>query len=146
MNAAPILAGLLALAPALACCAAGGAAAPSAPAAGRARLALGQRGAVGGVAVTPLRVEEDSRCPTGVQCIQAGTVRLAVRIEEAGTRRDALLTLGEPFRLAGAGRLMLAAACPYPQHPGTIGTAAYRFVFTLAREGAPPPTVSACPS
>lgn len=143
MNAAPILAALLAVVPAVAGCAPGRAPA-AAPAEGLAILALGQRGAIGGVAITPLRIEEDSRCPTGVQCIQAGTVRVAVRIEEGGGRRDALLTLAEPVRLDGGRRLMLAAACPYPQHPGAIGAATYRFTFTLAGDGAPPQAVIAC--
>jgi MYXO-CTERM domain-containing protein len=139
----------LALGLALAGCAADADEPPSPPgeaAAGLAVLALGERGAIGPVAVTPLRVEEDSRCPAGVQCIQAGTVRVAVRIEQGGTRLGALLTLAEPFPLDGGRRLMLAAACPYPRHPGTIGAAAYRFTFALVRDGAAPPAVSTCTS
>ncbi len=33
-----------------------------------------------GVSITPTSVLEDSRCPTDVQCIQAGTVRLSATI------------------------------------------------------------------
>jgi hypothetical protein len=146
MNVAPILAALLVLAPAVGSCAVAGApaAAPAAPADGLAILALEQRAELGGVALTPLRVEEESRCPTGVQCIQAGTVRVAVRIEESAGSRDAVLTLGEPFGLGGGRRLTLAAACPYPRHPGAIVPAAYRFTFAFARGGTPPPPVIAC--
>lgn len=111
---------------------------------GLAVLALEERGAIGGVAVTPLRIEEDSRCPTGVQCIQAGTVRVAVRIEEGRARRDAVLTLAEPLGLDGGRRLTLAAVCPYPHHPGTIAPAAYRFTFVLGRDGAAAQPAIAC--
>jgi hypothetical protein len=122
----------------LAGCAAGGEApTPAAEQAnGLATLALDRRGVVGGVAVTPLKIEEDSRCPTGVQCIQAGTVRLAVRLEDGATRRETVLTLAQPLELASGRWLTLAAACPYPRHPGTIAPASYRFTFALDRDGA----------
>lgn len=110
--------------------------------AGPITLALGQRGAIGGFAVTPLRVEEDSRCPASVQCIQAGTVRLAVRI--AGpARRQPVMTLKRPFRLDPVSWLTLCAVTPYPASPGRIGPSAYRFGFVLGRGSAAP--AAACP-
>jgi hypothetical protein len=141
------IAALVGLGAALAGCAADAGTPPAAPAEtaeGLAVLALDQRGAIGEVAVTPLRIEEDSRCPTGVQCIQAGTVRVAVRIEAGAARRDIVLTLAEPLALDRGRRLTLAAVCPYPHHPGTIGPAAYRFTFALGRDGAPPQPAVAC--
>jgi hypothetical protein len=102
-------------------------------AAATATAGLGRRAALGGVAVTPLRVEEDSRCPTEVQCIQAGTVRVAVRIREGGARREAVLPLGRPLRL-GAGWLTLCAVTPYPARPGAVPRAAYRFSFALGQD------------
>lgn len=114
------------------------------PETGRAILALDQKGEIGGVAVTPLRIEEDSRCPTGVQCIQAGTVRLAVRLEESGARHETVLTLAQPIELADGRELSLAAVCPYPRHPGTIAPTAYRFGFALGGDGSGPPPDHAC--
>jgi hypothetical protein len=105
-------------------------------------MALGQRARIGGVVVTPLRIEEDSRCPTGVQCIQAGTVRVAVRIAEAGAAREAVASLGHSLSLA-AGRLTLCAVTPYPAHPGRIRPDAYRFRFAFDH-GAAAPGASAC--
>jgi hypothetical protein len=106
-------------------------------------LALGQRGTVGGSTVTPLRVEEDSRCPASVQCIRAGTVRLAVRI--AGRpRREPVLTLGQPSRLDSASWLTLCAVAPNRARPGRIRPAAYRFSFVLRRGAAP--SAPACPN
>lgn len=106
-------------------------------------LALKQRGAIGGFAVIPLRVEEDSRCPASVQCIQAGTVRLAVRI--AGRARlQPVLTLRRPSRLDSNSWLTLCAVTPYPARPGRIRPAAYRFSFVPSRGAAPPAPATAC--
>ena len=110
---------------------------PGAPA--ERSLALGQRGAIGGVGVTPLRVEEDSRCPAEVQCIQAGTVRLAVRVEDSRPPRPAVWPLAEPLRLSEAW-LTLCAVSPYPGKPGPIAPADYRFIFLVhPGTGSPPP-------
>ena len=100
-------------------------------------VGLGEQARFVGLDVVPLRVEEDSRCPTGVQCIQAGTVRLVVRLEDRRGRREATLTLGKPIALAAGGWLGLAAVCPYPRHPERIARDAYR--FTLAFRVQPPP-------
>ena len=104
---------------------------------GTVTVGLGGHARFVGLDVEPLRIEEDSRCPTGVQCIQAGTVRLLVRIEDRSGEREATLTLGKPVALAAGGWLSLAAVCPYPRHPERIAGAAYR--FTLAFRVQPPP-------
>ncbi len=110
--------------------------------AGSITLALHQRGGVDGFVVTPLRVDEDSRCPAEVQCIQAGTVRLAVRI--AGRARlQPVLKLAKPSRLDSDSWLILCGVTPYPARPGRIGPSAYRFSLVL-RHGASPP--AACPA
>jgi hypothetical protein len=111
---------------------------------GTARAALGGHARFGGLDVIPLRVEEDSRCPANVQCIQAGTVRLAVRIDARGARSDSVLTLGTPVPLAG-GLLTLATVCPFPVHPGAIARGSYRFTFTYALPGRTPPIAPSCP-
>ncbi len=115
---------------------------PSAPS-GPVFLKLQQRGSVGGLAVTPLRVEEDSRCPTSVQCIQAGNVRLSVRI---GARAPRTLTRGQPSRIDSGAWLTLCDVLPYPARPGRIRPAAYRFGFALRRSVAPPERAAACPT
>jgi hypothetical protein len=134
-----VVVALLVPAPILAACAFGDDAptpAAAEQANGPATLALDQRGAVGGVAVTPFRIEEDSRCPSEVVCVQAGTVRVALHLEDGATRRDTVLTLAEPLGLDGGRWLTLAAVCPYPRHPGTIAPASYRFTFALDQDGA----------
>jgi hypothetical protein len=104
---------------------------------GNATAPLGKPARFSGLDVVPIRIEEDSRCPTGVQCIQAGTVRLLVRVEGGGATSEPTLTLGKPVALAGGGWLALAAACPYPRHPGRIASASYRFTLALRVEQPP---------
>lgn len=104
--------------------------------------ALHRRAVFAGVGVTALRVEEDSRCPAEVQCVQAGTVRVAVRLEERGAWRETVLTLAQPLGLAGGGALTLAAVCPYPRQPGPIAPADYRFTFALGPDGQAAPRAS----
>lgn len=97
-----------------------------------------------GLDVDPLRIEEDSRCPTGVQCIQAGTVRLLVRIEDRSGEREATLILGKPVALAAGGWLGLAAVCPYPRQPGKIARSDYRFTFAFRVQPPPNPLELPC--
>ena len=111
---------------------------PPSPGGGTASARLGQRRAIGEVAVTPLRIEEDSRCPTGVQCIQAGTVRLAVRIETRRARRQAVLTLAKPLWVDSGAWLTLCAVTPHPAPPGPVRPARYRFSFALDRAATAP--------
>lgn len=45
--------------------------------------------------VTPIEVLEDSRCPTDVQCIQAGTVRLKVLVISPSGQSTNILKIGD---------------------------------------------------
>ncbi|MFA6050200.1 MAG: hypothetical protein WC761_03305 [Candidatus Paceibacterota bacterium] len=44
-------------------------------------LRMGQATVIDGVRITPLAVEQDSRCAINVQCIQAGSVRVSMKFE-----------------------------------------------------------------
>ena len=96
-------------------------------------IGLGETATFDGPRVRALQVAEDSRCPIGVQCIQAGTVRLEVDV--AGDR--AALSLGVPIA-AGPRWLSLTRACPYPVHNTPIRPADYRFTLQLSASNAPP--------
>jgi hypothetical protein len=87
-------------------------------------LRLGQTETVGPVRVTPLAVLEDSRCPKDVQCIWAGRVRIAARVN--GERRE--MTLGEPVSAAG-GQLVLTEVRPERLTDTAVPRTAYRFRF-----------------
>jgi hypothetical protein len=84
---------------------------------------------VSGIAVRPLTVIEDSRCPTLVQCVWAGRVRISADITGAGTRE---LTLGEPAAVSG-GTLTLVDVRPGKRADQTIAQRDYRFTFRFQR-------------
>ena len=96
-------------------------------------IGLGETATFDELSVRALRVAEDSRCPIGVQCIQAGTVRLEVDV--AGDRPA--LALGVPVA-AGRHWLSLTRACPYPVHGTPIRPADYRFTLQLSASDAAP--------
>lgn len=101
---------------------------PDSPRDGIARARLVERVYVDGPVVTPLEVLEDSRCPSGVQCVWAGQLRLKVRVHLGA--RDELheLTLGKPVHVAD-GNLELVEALPQPVVSKPIKPASYRFGF-----------------
>lgn len=85
---------------------------------------------VGPLRVMPTRLVEDSRCPVGVQCVSAGRVRLAVRIDGA---EPVELTLGQPATATG-GALTLAEVYPPRRTDWTLYPDEYRFGFTFTRQ------------
>lgn len=82
--------------------------------------------------VMPQQVIEDSRCPTGVQCVWAGQVRLRVRIDFPGGVDSRELTLGKEEPI-GPGTLTLVEANPYPEKDKMIYPEDYRFGFKYVR-------------
>jgi hypothetical protein len=85
-----------------------------------------------GVSIRPVAVLEDSRCPIGVQCIQAGTVRVSLH---TSAKNSATLTieagLNKPVTVGGD-TVTLTAVTPVPTKD-TIrpSDSAYRFTFTV---------------
>jgi hypothetical protein len=109
---------------------------PGCATAERGDVPLGTAIRAGPLRIVPQRIEEDSRCPASVRCIQAGTVRLLVRVTGGRASETAILTLGAPARVAGHW-LTLTQACPYPAAPGGIPPARYRFAFAVSPTAAP---------
>ncbi|QPC99829.1 hypothetical protein [Qipengyuania soli] len=58
---------------------------------------LGQPVKVADIVVTPIRVVEDSRCPINARCVWAGRLVVETRIDGAGWRDTANITLGETY-------------------------------------------------
>jgi len=92
-------------------------------------------------AIMPLAIIEDSRCPTGVHCIHAGTVRLQVKIQEGGHSRGKTLELKQPAAL-NHGWLHLVQVCPDKTDSTPIAPTAYRFTFAISADATPPGDVS----
>jgi hypothetical protein len=85
-----------------------------------------------GVKATPLAVVEDSRCPEGVQCIQAGTVKVSVRFTFGPYTTTRTFTLGQPQTAYGY-TAQLTDVRPAKKEGDTISPSDYRFVFVIAK-------------
>lgn len=90
-------------------------------------VALGEAQRVGDLYVTPLRVIEDSRCPQGVQCVWAGTVKVETRVDGAGWRETSVIGLGTPASVRGHA-IELAEVSPSARQEN-IPPADYRLLF-----------------
>lgn len=102
---------------------------PGDPSDGIARAGLNQRVYVDGPYVTPLAVVEDSRCPAGVQCIQAGRTRVMVRIDLGSGSEYRELCSDKPLQVAD-GTLSLVEVTPAAAPGAEPG--AYRFGMRFA--------------
>jgi hypothetical protein len=93
--------------------------------------ALGVRVEAGGLTITPESVLEDSRCPLGVMCIQAGTVRLAAVVSRGNDSTTTVLALGVP-RILYDKTIVLEEVAPIKRRDTVITDAEYRFMFSTA--------------
>lgn len=92
---------------------------------GIARARIGETVVREGVRIMPLAVLEDSRCPQGVACIRAGTVRIAAEVD--GQRTELALDR------AAAGRVSLVEVYPARRKDTTYYPDEYRFGFKVTR-------------
>lgn len=86
-----------------------------------------------GVMVVPLEILEDSRCPTDVTCIWAGTVRLRATVVSDSGQGDGVFVLGEPIQMGGE-VITLTAVQPNPISTEAISSDEYVFTFTIERK------------
>lgn len=93
--------------------------------------ALNQRIYKFGVHITPLEVISDSRCPMGVYCIQAGTVTLKVKLEDATHSEIVTMVMGSPVAFGNKHVALLTVTPPKPQSV-PIKLSDYRFTFSVA--------------
>ncbi len=101
---------------------------------GNTTLALGQRVQFPALSVKPVAIEEDSRCPSDVQCIQAGTVRVQIEMVSAAGTSTGILKLDEVFTTKTESITLIGV------EPGKISTAttsleAYRFTIKVVPQG-----------
>jgi hypothetical protein len=118
---------------------------------GEVELGIGEKAIFENLQIRPLSIEEDSRCPSDVQCIQAGTVRASVEIVSAMGTSTNTLSLGEAVTTE-AETITLVSASPVPISTAHIPTSAYELTFevlkreevTLDRDPAPVEKKEAC--
>ncbi len=96
-----------------------------------------------GVSIRPVALLEDSRCPQGVQCIQAGTVRVSLRTGVNGSTSTVEADMNKPVSVGGD-TVTLTGATPVPTKDAMRpADSTYRFTFTV-QQGKPTMTNGQC--
>jgi len=86
-----------------------------------------------GITATPVAIVEDSRCPVDVQCIQAGTVKVAVKFAYGVFSITRTLTLGQ--MISGDGFTGGLVAVSPDKHEGQdLAPGDYILTFTVAKQ------------
>lgn len=81
-----------------------------------------------GEGITVLSVIEDSRCPTDVQCIQAGSVRVSAKVESGSGIATQTFTLNQPITTESE-VITLVSVLPEKKSTITIKPTDYKFTF-----------------
>ncbi len=106
---------------------------------GNVTLRLNQLATFKNLTMKVISIEEDSRCPIDVQCIQAGTVRVKVEVASGLGTSTNILTLGEVFTTE-AEAITLTEVTPLTNSKIELNGTDYRFVFNVVlREAAEKP-------
>lgn len=90
---------------------------------------LGEIAAVDGPQVRPDSVIEDSHCPPGVQCIQAGRLIVRATVLGGGWSQQKDLTLGVPIPVADGMLTLVEAEATHVPIIGKAAASAARFTF-----------------
>lgn len=85
-----------------------------------------------GVTVAPLEVVEDSRCPSDVVCIQAGTARVRSGITSGLGKGEIIFKLNTPITTE-AERVELIQVLPEARSEIPIRANEYRFIFKITK-------------
>jgi len=100
---------------------------------------VGQEVSVAGkLKIKFVAVREDSRCPEGVQCIWAGSARLALRLSRAGAKAATVeLNTGvEPREITYANHtIKLTGLAPRPTQDQPPKSRAYVATFAVSKKG-----------
>lgn len=97
----------------------------------RAKLGEEMRGL--DIRITPLQVMEDSRCPSSVQCVWAGTVRVKTQIVSGMGTSTTVLTLGEKITTE-AEEITLTEVSPSKVTEGEIKKELYVLTYTVKKK------------
>jgi hypothetical protein len=96
------------------------------------RTTVGQKMTGLNVALTPIEVTDDSRCPRDVQCIWAGTVKVRTKIESGLGTSEMVLELGQPVTTE-AEEITLTEVTPGKVAGEEIPVSSYRFTFEVKK-------------
>ena len=98
---------------------------------GQATGRIGETVSIHDVAITPIEVIEDSRCPVEVQCVHAGFLRVRVEIRTWREARTETMELNRGLALEDARSLRLTDAAPVRRHGEPPAPGDYRLTFTM---------------
>lgn len=93
---------------------------------------IGQTVSALGEKITPTAVLDDSRCPTGVQCIWAGTVHATASLSGANGTSKVTFELGKSST-SEVNSYELTSVAPAKDSKQEIRPADYVFTFTVTR-------------
>lgn len=98
------------------------------------KLGILKSGEALGVKIMPTKITEDSRCPSDVTCIQAGSARVEAEIVRGKDAVSKIFTIGEPFYFADT-IVTLVEVTPYPVSNVEITIEEYEFTFRVEKSG-----------
>lgn len=89
------------------------------------------------VSVTPISIVEDSRCPSDVTCIQAGTVRVKIKILSGLGASEMVASLNGTPITTEVEQIELIEVTPYPNSKIKINISDYVFKFKISKRNIP---------
>ena len=98
---------------------------------------LGQTVTIDGISITPISITEESRCPTDVQCIQAGTVIIKAKLSSDTSISETSLKLGNAISFSNK-YVTLDGVIPKPNTKFTTKDSDYSFSFSVTRSATKP--------
>lgn len=91
---------------------------------------FGQVAVLNGLQIRPIKIVEDSRCPSQVRCVWQGRLIVRARMNGQGWTQIRDFELGT-FQAVDRYRVTLVTAEPQKTAPGDIDPRAYRFTFEV---------------
>lgn len=102
---------------------------PSVPIAENSRLNLNESVTIDGVTITPLVINEDSRCIAGWQCIWAGRVVVQTRLVMGSTNKIENIELDKPVTFVNKTVTLVSAVAPYQTAGAELDKSKYNYYF-----------------
>lgn len=99
---------------------------------GAVTLSLNQKATFKDISIRPVAIVSDSRCPSDVQCIQAGTVRVSVQITSGMGISNQTIELGKSITTE-AETVTLTEVQPNKISTKSTSDSSYRLTFTVTK-------------
>lgn len=100
------------------------------PAVASAYLKVGERKLINGVFITPIHLTLDSRCPSDVKCIQAGTTDINTLVQKGNVSQNVILSLNKSVLFSGK-QITLTSVTPKKLSTQTLVESDYNFLITV---------------